>query len=780
MKKIQASLWALCFVWTAGCGSHPLAGSQEELADLYGIRQSANLLQGGSDVSCTSGTGIKLKIGKVTITPQSLPAKGVLLPNSKLSIRADDVQIDATDKDYVHKNEDWIIAILNPSNKADLIEFPVGDLLKIEGGLQNSSSKISTGSVTFHISPTDGKAADSWYKDGENINIGFYLKTAAPTAPLTDASVVRCDEGITSKKDEGAIKESTTLNSVNGRENSLVLNYSDPKNTSAKVLDKDGNLTDSSVASSIGSYAVLVLKDPTESGCDTVDMGLNPAIEDNAEKEKKSESCEVKFTENTCSITCKGELNYSKDPAQSVKTWGIPSLPAQKLPAVGSKTEIKSNCATLHRISATAGQTTLTVPDLENSKKYGVVIWPVNSAEIMGLVQSACKLGTPSAVPLASDKKNDGKSRSREDCFVVTAASGNADSDAVFYWRWIRDRHLTRMGFTGWYSQNGPQMARWLKEHSYLKPSVNWILEKSGWLIFKVENGLRQLQLKMSKHGFLRVLESFLGVEEASAQADAVPENSTSVPAEQAEPAPEVTPEPTPTPSPSPTPTTQSQSEENSGQKHPLGSVSSNLQVSYGQRIPTADTDLYEAGGYYPQHRFERIFVAQSFRLLDVGGELGLGISLFYTWNYGRVTDAQGQKTVTSLYTLGAVPYVDYRLRLGVRPFFAPRVGLGIGYERFREEGPAQVTKEGDKDKGAEVVRNRGNGYTFHKPVLHLRLAGEFSMSPIFKEDTSFMRFGYGLEDFVVTISGEYNKDFSSTLSTDGIVWGLGVAFLFL
>ena len=181
--------------------------------------------------------------------------------------------------------------------------------------------------------------------------------------------------------------------------------------------------------------------------------------------------------------------------------------------------------------------------NIKNGEIYGLMAWALNNAydtsantvkPNYSLAHSNISYVTGINISLASTDKTPDLPKSK-DCFVVTAASGNPNSLAVFYWRILRDEYLTPIGFTKFYYQHAQSWANWLDQHPRLKPPLNFIFETSGKGLYKLSGFWKSTTEFFSKN-VTKVKTLF--IQEASAQelpADPTILNSEKKVTEQAE-----------------------------------------------------------------------------------------------------------------------------------------------------------------------------------------------------------------------------------------------------
>lgn len=694
--------------------------------------------------SCTEGL-------PHSVDPANVPADGTRIDKITvkmcLKLNADSVTGFITNHYSTGK---WGLRVIKPNTSGGLEQVDLRVFTTADTTNQlldkTSGSNSKNGYVTFTINfsgknETEIRAIlDNWTQtvNGRKkitFQPFFYVGTAeTPTFDTRDNIVWDPAVTVAMKTDVGVIRNAVTLSKdaqpSGGR---LGFQWSLPTDTSSDDYLTTGKPVATNESSTVASVLLMVWSDEEcrKSGWDfkTNDQVATPS---------QSLSCTYPTDmETSCALSagaCTGESGTIAD--QSPQTFAVPNLTS--LPALNESVEV--GCYRVYRVPSE--NSSRNVANLENGKLYGAMVWPIDSAGHIGAKRSHCAFGTPVEVPLATQAKS-GVPNSK-DCFVVTAASGNSNSRAVYYWRAVRDIYLEGTAFKRWYMRNGPVMAKWLEQQTSLKSPLESILAVSGWAIVEAHDAsaaLRQRLLKNVSVVFGSLSQLFFSTAEAA-------ENTT------------VT-----------SPAAPNQWS---------GSSWTNITFTGGLIRTSQDADYYDA--FYDKRPPTRFMVSQTFRLVDVSGELNLGYGFSYTSLSGNVpeTSPNGESInekivgrVISFYSLGAYGVFEYRYRVGVEPFLWPRLTIGGGVERTREE--ASMPSDYDNSNGEWDPE----GTTVTAPLIFARLSVEFSLSELGIGDRQALGDGYGANEFALALYGEYISDLSSKrLSLSGLGVGAGISLL--
>lgn len=737
------------------------------------------------------------------------------------------VRLDGQNNDtftYDTSGAGWCIAIVTWSSGArsgvDSQCQSKGIGVEVSGG----SEKLYEGKVNITYRPPDGVIPENFVDNKDNPKrMVFQLYYSASQSGYDGADNVKGVTEIEMKEDRGIIKNGAVLGAPGLSDRTIVARWESPSTASVDI--QNGAVVDTNEAATVASTVVMFWDVEKCKEAGTWAFKTNAYL-----GEQRTVTCSYPTTiseEGMCNVGLGCENGSENIAGQNPLDILVPAeIPTE----AGVGGGVTSGCYTVYKTEST--QTSFAVSNLEDGRRYGMMVWPVNASGRLGKSRSNCRFAAAADVPLFTGELNDSAAKSKE-CFVATAASGSTNSSTVFYWRFIRDVYLSNTGFIGWYYEQGPKMAEWLEENSGLKTPVNFVLETSGKLIFKATNFFYDARETFSKltsqvGGFLsRLFFDVAYAQESEPSADAPAEPSVEVtpvidappsaavseknsettttsdsqnapaavsPTPSAEPTPAVEPVPEPvstpssviTPAPSTvTPATAEEKEFEGFDPEEPGSASSTLQLSFSILKPSENAELYKH--YYPKQNPYRIHASQSFRVFDFFGEFGAGL-------YGNVITATGKVPSTrfagsqisealvgqeiGFYSIGVGALVDYRLRIGASPYFSPRVTFGGGYERTREEAAAVKSKN---ETGKVVGDGKSYGYTKVGPTAFGKLSLELSLPELFGGESVRLRHAYDVEDFMLHFYGEYVKDFVSgeRVPLGGLYLGGGVSLLF-
>lgn len=730
--------------------------------------------------------------------------------------------------DFTYAKENWALAF-SEGGKEDATTAKTAvttsqNVSVDDAGISGcGAKKTCQGSVVLTYRFPNDKLPENLTDAGKQ-KLVVYIYYHPTKGAWTDPAAIKGADPIVVKQDVGIIKAAPSVETSVGDRN-ITIKWSKPSNL-ASVAYTSGAEQLTGETSSDASYLVMywdVEKCKQESQWT---FKTNKEVGD-----ARDVTCTYPdefAADGMCNVgTCTGLGDAIKgvDPFEILAPSDIPTEAGK----AGAK---QVGC---YNVMLVKGQYSMVLTDLELDKRYGAMVWVRDSADRIGRTRSNCRVATVTEMKLSGAEKNPAAKRGK-DCFVVSAASGNANSVTVDYWRFVRDVYLENTRFVSWYyNQNGERMAAWLDSHAWLKPAVHGTLKASGWFIYTSTNFFfdvrRAFNATVDKVTKVFVSGLFFETafaqngEGASAEEGGVPPASEpaidTAPAVAPSPAPEATslnatPEPAAEPAQSPSPAAEapsatpapsepaqtptpappsdlpisekqevgSASSEGDLPEYKEGSSSSNIQIMVSQLQPAEDLDLYK--GYYPKVKPKRVSVAQTFRLFDLAGEFGGGLFFSGMSVSGTVpktlvrsdkpVDPSIQGKPISYYTLGGGLLIDYRLRIGSSPYFWPRLAAGGSYDRWREEGA--VDKDAKDENGNQV---EPLGYTVWGPTVFGRAALEFSLPQIFGGESIQARESYDLEDFTLSVFAEYVKDLSTKrTSLTGMHFGAGVGLLLL
>lgn len=710
-----------------------------------------------------------------TISPSVLPEKGKAFRGTDITLTSY-VTLKVTDQAFPYDKAKWALSV---GSKTSPKIYLATNGLKIEDTLP-ATGDVRAGIVKATLTFADGKLPEEFYADSVMEESGgrkklqfrlFYsVKGEGPAA-------VSSKDGLSSaylQNDKGAMKFAPTLGETTTRDGSFTMEVVAPSDTSAIEFGNENNATDVG-KSNVTGYVVAYWKD---SDCSSgwkfrtnkkltrgaVETPLSCGFLQKSARDSAASQCQL-----GCQTTPVTDDTFGQ-------TFDSIAVPDADVNAENPTANV--GCYNVRYVPAD-GRSSFALDQLDNGSDYGVMVWGVDAAGGLSRARSRCSFVRPQPIKIASLEKTPGLKKTREDCFVVTAASGAIDSDSVHYWRILRDKYLDRVGFSSWYYKNGPSLAAWLNKHEKLKPAANFVFTWSAKSIVNFE-----ILVHKSQNILLKIWQS-LWEQQASAQApkpaisSAESNPATDAPAEVLTPAFKDQPGNLYSPS-------SSDSQSAPFVAQPLGSASSSLYFLIEAHKPTSDTALWNK--YYPMRTPVFFAIGQTFRIIDILGELGFGGEIHMMSSQGKEpqsssVDANGNAMSAKkigFFAPGFALVADYRLRIGSAPWFAPRIGISGGLDRFREE-EAKSELEAKSSASSKTSDSVGTmGITDVKKVFALRGALEFSLTKLFSEDMGQTKYAYDLEDFALSLNAAYNFDYSKSLSFSGLRYGVGFAFLLL
>ena len=164
--------------------------------------------------------------------------------------------------------------------------------------------------------------------------------------------------------------------------------------------------------------------------------------------------------------------------------------------------------------------------------------------------------------------------------------------------------------------------------------------------------------------------------------------------------------------------------------------------------------------------------VHQGFTVAEPAGELGVGAGLLYTSASGRFKEpAVGKADPVahdySFYNFAFVVGPDYRFAYGPHPIVALRLaafgGLALQNQKTLLD---DLTTKSDQ---------------FYKPLLGVKAAIEISLLALNPSDRGAVAYGYGVDDFILTVGSSYLMDVKPAKSykMGGYTIEGGLGFLF-
>jgi hypothetical protein len=683
-----------------------------------------------------------------SIDPAGPPADGAGVSALKISFT---VKIDKSESTaFAYDPASWVVGFQNASGSGEIFES--GTVTSL-GAKSAASGNVYTETVSLQVTFASGTLHET---------IRGMLNSAETSSGRRSVIIVpiyRINDDKNTQKagekkylwaaDVGVIRGAAEMLAPKPSDESMVLRWRKPADLAAMV-PTNGALVETGTSSVSGYLVVYWNQDECAANGAGWAFRGNPTLDSGTEGGREftcsyGDSPAAASTGKVSTGQCGFGCATSAESDLSGKTLEEASVPFV-IPSYGEAgTVFDAGCYKVVRIHATgASEETYAIADLRNGDRYGAVVYPLDSSGHVGLNRSGCGYGIPVKVPLPGEGV-DGVKRSDSDCFVVTAASGDANSPTVNRWRLIRDHLLGRGAFTSWYYRNGPTMARWLDAHPWLKDATHSTLSVVGDLVWSIRDGWRDLKMHMS--GVWRrvvALSASLLVSEAYAD------------------------EPR---------------KIGAGE----GEVGANLQVLGGLTQFSEDTKTWTAysklGGKATKPY--RLFLGYGYSVVESSlGELGLGAGFSYLSVMGEVpkrlpngttpaADAVGKDIVT--YGYGGYGFVDYRLKIPHVPWVSPRVLVGGGIERMRTEARA------DAEVMSSATPSFPRGITLNKKMVLVRAGLETYLGWLFVQDISSARMGLGVQDIGLVVYYDLHKDLTDKgISFAGSTLGGGFSFLLL
>jgi hypothetical protein len=394
-----------------------------------------------------------------------------------------------------------------------------------------------------------------------------------------------------------------------------------------------------------------------------------------------------------------------------------------------------------------SSQSTWSKTGIKNGDIYGVVAWALNSAYPIpnySLAHSNIYYITGTNLPSASLDKSPNLPLTT-DCFVVTAASGNPNSQSVFYWRILRDEYLTPIGITPFYYKHAKTWASWLDKHPNLKPALNTFFEYSGKIIYRTSKYLKKSKEFLKT--FIKKLENIWTQEAGALELQEIPKTAPSVKNEM-----------------------QNDSSEES-LDNSFQPPSYDIFITGGILLPSTDK-------YY----YDKYYSSQMSTHFDAGanyifwfGNFGLSTGLLgrYTMNSNNgsvsVLGVQQQYTL-KFYAMTAEVLIGVRYRNPCWSYLQPGVFMGAGATRFREEA-STVNSSSSTSSNYNPL-----GVTQYSPIYEFGGNLDINLIPLFSVNPGDL--GDYLSDVLLRLSASYNINPTPALSSTGVFAQAGFVFL--
>lgn len=443
--------------------------------------------------------------------------------------------------------------------------------------------------------------------------------------------------------------------------------------------------------------------------------------------------------------------------------------------------------------------------NIKNGEIYGLMAWALNYAyddanktikPNYSLAHSKVSYATGIDISLASIDKSPHLTKTK-DCFVVTAASGTPDSNAVFYWRILRDEYLTPIGFTKFYYKHAKSWANWVDEHPRIKPSLNFILELSGKALYKLSGMYKSAKEILSeiatKTQALFIQQAYAAelpaslqpLEEKAVQPQAAPETEKQqnivetenkdqdkqqniVETEENIPASNKINKNIIPPNYEPAPKKEMRDKSASYYLAKEAQPNYDFFVTGGILLPTEDKAYYDK--YYSSQQTGHVEIGANY-LWWFFDNLGLSLGLQGKYIFNKSTGKANflgteQEFDRQFYALIAEGVFGARFRHPNWTYLQPGLYFGVGVNRFREE-----------ESNSDVASEKPLGVTRYSPIFEIGGNLDVSLVPIFSIPPSAL--GVYLSDILLRFSAAYNINPTPSLATTGLFVQGGFVFLF-
>ncbi|KAB8033182.1 hypothetical protein [Fluviispira multicolorata] len=728
-----------------------------------GYAQSSNLSLDTCDtaladnVTCSPNSVAVYASGSSTasFTPP-LSAKSNI---SKLVLTYSVKLYDPTGNSFNYSDQNWGVRFVDSSGNNPVDYYPASAnnapvTMDIDASQIRTRSNIYVGTVILTLYFTDSSLGNTL--PTSIANLIDQTNNALSIIPIY-SSTINTNLKFYWQADKGAMLYAPTI-SVNSQDSAFVVTLKPPTNLAAANVNSAGTNLTSVNANTLSGYIIVYWLDSDSSGqasgCKASpgnwQFYLNP-ISINNSAQNTSSTC----TYTNYNISMKGggvSAALSCTTTASILTFdstlsGVTNLTADTA-AIPFSFSTPSDFASDSNGSPIGCYKVVYVPSsrstwskgyINNGEIYGVMAWALNSgydtvnkvnSPKYSLSHSEISYVSPAKFPLASSEKTPSLPQSQSDCFFVTAASGNANSQAVFYWRVLRDEYLTPIGITPYYYAHAKKWAVWLDNHPRLKPATNFILEYSGKTIYHATGFVKNIteNLKTFFSGFKKLL-----IQEAGAQ--------------------ELT-------------------GEKKNNSNEFQQPNYELFITGGILLPTGDKYLYDK--YYSSQstiHFE-LGASQVFWLNNFGFSVGLlGRYLTNSSDDSVVTNTGVTQDFTrSIYAAMGEAIFAVRYRNPSFLYFQPGVFAGVGMMRLREEAKSGTAPQ------ANDGTNQTSGITVWSPIYEFGANLDISLTTL--ASVSPWELGTLLNDVLLRTSVSYNLNPSPAISTTGIFVQAGFVFL--
>jgi hypothetical protein len=535
--------------------------------------------------------------------------------------------------------------------------------------------------------------------------------------------------------------------SVVAKDSAFVVNISPPTNFTAITKNEGStNLTKASNPNSLSGYVLVYWRDSDANGNPTGckantggwQFAMNPEIFNTAPTTPttctySNYSLSQKTGGTSSALGCADTAISTSLPLDSTASTltsaltadraAIPYTPLYSNPSQLPSDSNGSPSGCYNVVYIPSSRSSWSKANINNGEIYGIAVWALNNGSTpkYSLAHSNISYITGVSLPLASEEKNPTLPKSQTDCFFVTAASGNPNSDAVFYWRIIRDEILTPLGITPYYYNYGPKMAQWLNNHPKLKPFFNVTLKYSGKLIYNTSKLFHDSKSKINL--LLKSLQKIL-VSEAHAQ------------------------------------------DNNFYQQNLNKQPQYEFLLTGGVLFPSTDKQL-----------FDKYFSNSLTKHLDVGGQylfwygnLGFSVGILGSYIFNSTDKSTNvlnseQKYNQLFYSLQAKAVTGLRFRNPCWSYLQPGIYIAAGISRFREEATT------GEDSSSTI------GITNYSPILGFGGYLDLNLVPLFSLST--YEIGEFIKDISFRVSATYSINPSQALSVAGTSVQGGFVFLF-
>lgn len=685
-----------------------------------------------TDVSLTDRSGFT-----PSVSPSFLPKPGESARDIEI-IFYPKLTVPVKNANFVYDKSKWTVAVGNN------VQFLTGaDIIDINEDGNFNSGETREGQIKLTVRLTSqaqwpdkitNDAALTTNNGRKALKLLPYYSLDGAVAP-GNSGTLQGLSAVFMQDDIGAIAAPANITSSAVSDAAFSVEFTAPDDTTA-FDSSDGKLNDVG-RSNVSGFVVVYWRDSecqaggwsfkahkvydknkSEADLQCVYPGLQSAV-------AGASSCEL-----GCSSTAADEF-YGKSPNDV-------AVPLEFPTETGADNEIQRGCLRIARVKSD-GRTSYAVNNAVNDESYGVMVYPLDSSGQIGSMRSTCTELKPRNVEFVSSRKTPGLGKSKSDCFVATAASGSTQSAAVHYWRILRDTWLDPVGLSSFYYRYAGTWAQWLEKNPRYKPATNSVLEWSGQRLVALSQWFSMAK-KNIESITQQLAESLGGVLFSEAHAEE---------------------------------RLQTSAEE--GLENGHGSASSILTFGGGQIRPSADKELYDLS--YKDKKPGFLFVGQSFRIIDLMGELGLGYEFTGLSLKGRSSDVT--QTPVTLTGYGAAALIEYRFRVGSYPWVTPRFAYTYGKMRMREEAESVAASGGKSDSsGTSQISPSGT-----KPVWHtqsaIRAYIDISVPALYGDDLNLIRYGYDVEDMTLSVFAGQNTNAGQIISTSGLQLGGAFSFMF-